>query len=102
VLNSDDERDAVAAPPDLDVAPPARRTEDVARASAPSDARIDALIAAWSGLDGRARRAAPQRRATRPRLTFAPGSSGLAARGLSSARRIGCVPVAQLDRALVS
>lgn len=61
VLNSDDERDAVAALPDLDVAPPsqdaarATGTDDAARASAPSDAGVDALIAAWSGLDERAR-----------------------------------------------
>jgi hypothetical protein len=61
VLNSDDERDAVAALPDLDVAPPARDaaratgTEDAARGPMPSDARVDALIAAWSGLDERAR-----------------------------------------------
>jgi integrase len=57
VLNSDDERDAVAALPDLDVAPPAA---DAARATgtgdaAGADARMDALIAAWSGLDERAR-----------------------------------------------
>jgi len=61
VLNSDDERDAVAALPDLDLTPPsqdaarATGTDDAARAGAPSDAGVDALIAAWSGLDERAR-----------------------------------------------
>ena len=93
MLNSDDERDAVAALPDLDVAPFARdaaratRTDDALRANAPSDAR---------------RLAAPQRQSPRSRLNFASGSSWSAADGLSSESRIGCVPVAQLDRALVS
>ncbi len=59
VLNSDDEREAVAALPVLDVAPPAagaaRATGTEAAAGAPSDARVDALVAAWSGLDERGR-----------------------------------------------
>lgn len=70
VLNSDDEREAVAALPDLDVAPPARDaaratgTADATGADAPSDARVDALIAAWGGLDERARDALLQRAKT--------------------------------------
>ncbi|MCE9635767.1 MAG: site-specific integrase [Planctomycetes bacterium] len=68
VLNSDDEREAVAALPDLDVAPPAldaalaTGTDDAAPAS--SDARVDALFAAWSDLDERARDALLQRAKT--------------------------------------
>ncbi len=68
VLNSDDEREAVAALPDLDVAPPdvvrATGTEDAARAPASSDARVDAVFVAWSDLDERARDALLQRAKT--------------------------------------
>jgi integrase len=61
VLNSDDEREAVAALPDLDVAPlapdaaRATGTDDAPRALTSPDARVNALVAAWGNLDERAR-----------------------------------------------